>query len=170
VITGLAREDTDEKARGLIPPNLQFAYPGDVASYGRVGTVETIENRPAAFDAAGVQELIVNFADPSVDPVAQIRRTIPSNSRRAFTGRRHNVCQHNHLGERRHDNTNTPHHYHRAAHHRKPNQPELARAHKSATPAGSRVAAPWPTSSHRGSSREFSTGWRWRPARSTASR
>jgi F420-dependent oxidoreductase-like protein len=64
--------DTDEMARELIPPNLQFAYPGDVASYGLIGTVDTLEKRIAAFEAAGVQELIVNFQDPtSVDQVAQ---------------------------------------------------------------------------------------------------
>jgi alkanesulfonate monooxygenase SsuD/methylene tetrahydromethanopterin reductase-like flavin-dependent oxidoreductase (luciferase family) len=63
--------DTDEQARDLIPPNLGFAYPGDVASYGLIGTVQTIEKRIAAFEAAGVQELIVNFGDPtSVDQVA----------------------------------------------------------------------------------------------------
>jgi F420-dependent oxidoreductase-like protein len=63
--------DTNQKARDLIPPNLQFAYPGDVASYGLIGTADTLEGRIAAFQAAGVQELIINFADPSVEQVAQ---------------------------------------------------------------------------------------------------
>jgi F420-dependent oxidoreductase-like protein len=64
--------DTDEKARERIPPNLGFAYPGEVASYGLIGTLHTLEKRIAAFEAAGVQELIVNFQDPtSVDLVAQ---------------------------------------------------------------------------------------------------
>ena len=63
--------DTDENVRDLLPPNLQFAYPGDVASYGLIGTVHTLAKRIAAFEAAGVQELILNFADPSAEQVAQ---------------------------------------------------------------------------------------------------
>jgi alkanesulfonate monooxygenase SsuD/methylene tetrahydromethanopterin reductase-like flavin-dependent oxidoreductase (luciferase family) len=64
--------DTDETAREVIPPNLGFAYPGDVADYGLIGTVQTVEKRIAAFEAAGVQELIVNFADPTgVEQVQQ---------------------------------------------------------------------------------------------------
>jgi F420-dependent oxidoreductase-like protein len=63
--------DTNQKARDLIPPNLEFAYPGDVASYGLIGTADTLTKRIAAFEAAGVQELIINFADPSVEQVAQ---------------------------------------------------------------------------------------------------
>jgi len=72
-VTALALiADTDEKARDLIPPGLGFAYPGDVASYGLIGTVETVEKRLAAFEAAGVQELIVGFGNPtSVDEVAR---------------------------------------------------------------------------------------------------
>jgi F420-dependent oxidoreductase-like protein len=71
-VTTLARiADTDQNARDLIPPNLAFAYPGEVASYGLIGTAETLEKRIAAFAAAGVQELIVNFADPTVEQVAQ---------------------------------------------------------------------------------------------------
>jgi F420-dependent oxidoreductase-like protein len=72
-VTALAAiADTDEKARELVPPNLQFAYPGDVTSYGLIGTAETLEKRIAAFEAAGVQELIVNFADATgLDQVAQ---------------------------------------------------------------------------------------------------
>jgi alkanesulfonate monooxygenase SsuD/methylene tetrahydromethanopterin reductase-like flavin-dependent oxidoreductase (luciferase family) len=57
--------DTDEAARALVPPGIEFAYPGDVGSYGLVGTVETVRERIAAFERAGVQELIVGFQDPT---------------------------------------------------------------------------------------------------------
>jgi F420-dependent oxidoreductase-like protein len=57
--------DTDEAARAQVPPGIEFAYPGDVGSYGLVGTVETVRERIAAFADAGVQELIVGFIDPT---------------------------------------------------------------------------------------------------------
>jgi F420-dependent oxidoreductase-like protein len=64
--------DTDEEARALVPPGSEFAYPGDLGSYGLIGTVGTVRQRLAAFEAAGVQELIVGFQDPtSLDQVAQ---------------------------------------------------------------------------------------------------
>jgi F420-dependent oxidoreductase-like protein len=64
--------DTDDEARALVPPGAEFAYPGDLGSYGLIGTVGTVKQRIAAFEAAGVQELIVNFQDPtSLDQVAQ---------------------------------------------------------------------------------------------------
>jgi len=56
---------TDEEARSLVPPGSEFAYPGDLASYGLIGTPETVRKRIDAFAAAGVQELIVNFEDPT---------------------------------------------------------------------------------------------------------
>ncbi|MFB9318013.1 LLM class flavin-dependent oxidoreductase [Cryptosporangium minutisporangium] len=62
--------DTDEEARACVPPGADFAYPGDPGSYGLVGTVETVRRRIAAYEAAGVQELIVGFEDPlDVDQV-----------------------------------------------------------------------------------------------------
>lgn len=58
-------QDTDEAARALLPPGIEFAFPGDVGSYGLVGTVETVRERIAAFADAGVQELIIGFGDPT---------------------------------------------------------------------------------------------------------
>jgi alkanesulfonate monooxygenase SsuD/methylene tetrahydromethanopterin reductase-like flavin-dependent oxidoreductase (luciferase family) len=64
--------DTDEEARALVPPGSEFVYPGDLGAYGLIGTVDTVRKRIAAFEAAGVQELIVNFEDPtSVEQVAR---------------------------------------------------------------------------------------------------
>ncbi len=57
--------DTDESARALVPPGIEFAYPGDLGGYGLVGTVETIRERIAGYAAAGVQELALGFEDPT---------------------------------------------------------------------------------------------------------
>lgn len=59
--------DTDEEARALVPPGMEFAFPGDVASYGLVGSVDTVRERIAGYEAAGVQELALAFEDPT-DP------------------------------------------------------------------------------------------------------
>jgi F420-dependent oxidoreductase-like protein len=57
--------DTDEEAKALVPPGAEFAYPGDLASYGLIGTVDTVRERIAAYEAVGVQELAINFEDPT---------------------------------------------------------------------------------------------------------
>ncbi|MEU5696657.1 LLM class F420-dependent oxidoreductase [Actinosynnema sp. NPDC020468] len=57
--------DTDEEARRRVPEGARFAYPGDVASYGLVGTVDTIRDRIAAYEAVGVRELAIAFDDPT---------------------------------------------------------------------------------------------------------
>jgi F420-dependent oxidoreductase-like protein len=57
--------DSDEAARALVPPGIEFAYPGDVGSYALVGSVETIQQRIAAYAEAGVQELALGFEDPT---------------------------------------------------------------------------------------------------------
>jgi F420-dependent oxidoreductase-like protein len=64
--------DSDEEARALVPPGIDFAYPGDLGSYGLIGTLDTIEERIAAYEAAGVQELALGFEDPT--SVEQVRR------------------------------------------------------------------------------------------------
>jgi F420-dependent oxidoreductase-like protein len=64
--------DTDEEARAALPPGSEFAFPGDLASYGLIGTPDTIRRRLADYEAAGVQELAVSFGGP--DPTATLRR------------------------------------------------------------------------------------------------
>lgn len=67
--------DADEEARSAVPPGIDFAYPGDLASYGLIGTVDTIHDRIAAYEAAGVQELIVSFENPTdVDAIRQFAK------------------------------------------------------------------------------------------------
>ncbi|MER5268924.1 LLM class F420-dependent oxidoreductase [Actinosynnema sp. NPDC002837] len=56
--------DTDEEAVAATPPFMGAIYPGNVAEYGLVGTVETIHQRIAAYEEAGVQELAVSFLNP----------------------------------------------------------------------------------------------------------
>jgi F420-dependent oxidoreductase-like protein len=55
--------DTDEEARARVPAWTPLVFPGDVGSYGLVGTVDTIRARLAVYEAAGVDELIVGFLD-----------------------------------------------------------------------------------------------------------
>ena len=59
--------DTDEEARAAVPPWAPMVFPGDLGSYGLVGTVETIRKRLAVYEDAGVDELIVGFLD-SLNP------------------------------------------------------------------------------------------------------
>jgi F420-dependent oxidoreductase-like protein len=54
--------DTDEEARADVGPVPEGLYPGDVLTYGLIGRPETIRERIAAFEEAGVQELILGFA------------------------------------------------------------------------------------------------------------
>lgn len=64
--------DTDAEARSLVPPSSKFVFPDEVGSYGLIGAVDTVRKRIAAFEDAGVQELIVYFEDPmSVRQVAE---------------------------------------------------------------------------------------------------
>ncbi|MEN4479772.1 TIGR03560 family F420-dependent LLM class oxidoreductase [Mycolicibacterium cosmeticum] len=56
---------TDEQARNTLPQNATLIYPGDVSSYGLVGTFDTIRDRISAYHQAGVQELVLHFADPT---------------------------------------------------------------------------------------------------------
>ena len=64
--------DTDEEAQAALHPGMGTFYPGDFGSYLLYGTVDTVRRRIAAYEAAGVQELIVGFQH-STDPEA-IRR------------------------------------------------------------------------------------------------
>ncbi|MTD52627.1 LLM class F420-dependent oxidoreductase [Amycolatopsis pithecellobii] len=75
VTTPCIIRDTDADARALIPLASKFVFPGDVGSYGLVGTLDTVRKRIAAFEEAGVQELIVYFEDPtSVRQVEEFAR------------------------------------------------------------------------------------------------
>lgn len=57
--------DSDKAARALVPPGIDFAFPSDVGSYALVGSVETVQQRIAAYAEAGVQELALGFEDPT---------------------------------------------------------------------------------------------------------
>jgi alkanesulfonate monooxygenase SsuD/methylene tetrahydromethanopterin reductase-like flavin-dependent oxidoreductase (luciferase family) len=55
--------DSDEEARAAVPPWAPMVFPGTLADYGLVGTLDTIGKRLAVYEEAGVDELIVGFAD-----------------------------------------------------------------------------------------------------------
>ncbi|MFI9817339.1 LLM class F420-dependent oxidoreductase [Saccharothrix variisporea] len=61
--------DTDEEARALVPPGSEFAFPGDLASYGLIGTLDTIRERIARYAEVGVQELVIGFLGTDVEPL-----------------------------------------------------------------------------------------------------
>ncbi|MEV4600719.1 TIGR03560 family F420-dependent LLM class oxidoreductase [Amycolatopsis sp. NPDC049253] len=53
--------DTDEEAREAVPPWAPLVFPGELADYGLVGTLDTIRKRLEVYREAGVDELIVGF-------------------------------------------------------------------------------------------------------------
>ena len=53
--------DSDEQAQALLPPWASMVFPGNLAEYGLIGTVDTIRERLAVWERAGVDELIVGF-------------------------------------------------------------------------------------------------------------
>ncbi|MBU3063571.1 LLM class F420-dependent oxidoreductase [Nocardia sp. NEAU-G5] len=59
--------DTDEQARAAVPEWAPLVFPGSLADYGLIGTLDTIGERLAVYEQAGVDELIVGFAD-ALDP------------------------------------------------------------------------------------------------------
>ncbi|TDD66346.1 LLM class flavin-dependent oxidoreductase [Jiangella aurantiaca] len=63
---------SDEEAQAALSPAMGAFYPGDFADYLLYGTAETVGNRIAAYEEAGVQQLIVGFHE-ATDPEA-IRR------------------------------------------------------------------------------------------------
>jgi alkanesulfonate monooxygenase SsuD/methylene tetrahydromethanopterin reductase-like flavin-dependent oxidoreductase (luciferase family) len=71
--------ETDEQARALIPGWAGAVFPGDVGSYGLIGTLETIRQRLAAYEVVGVQELMIHFSDFSdathLDAVRRFAKT-----------------------------------------------------------------------------------------------
>jgi F420-dependent oxidoreductase-like protein len=68
--------ETDEQARKQIPGWARAVFAGDVGSYGLIGTLETIRQRLAAYEEAGVQELVIHFSDAThLDAVRLFART-----------------------------------------------------------------------------------------------
>lgn len=68
--------DTDAEAQATLPSAPLAIYPGDVASYGLIGSVQTVTERIAAFEAAGVQELVLHFADlPTAEQIIHFADT-----------------------------------------------------------------------------------------------
>jgi F420-dependent oxidoreductase-like protein len=68
--------DTDERARAQIPGWAGAVFPGDIGSYGLIGTLETIRQRIAAYEAAGVQELVISLSDAThLHTVRQLAQT-----------------------------------------------------------------------------------------------
>lgn len=63
---------SDEEAQAALSPGMSAFYPGDLASYLLYGTADTVRQRIAAYEEAGVQQLIVGFHE-ATDPEA-IRR------------------------------------------------------------------------------------------------
>ncbi|MVU83398.1 TIGR03560 family F420-dependent LLM class oxidoreductase [Nocardia sp. ET3-3] len=59
--------DTDAEARAQVPPWSPMVFPGELADYGLIGTLDTIRDRIAAYQAAGVDELLIGFHN-SLDP------------------------------------------------------------------------------------------------------
>ncbi|MEJ2857714.1 MULTISPECIES: LLM class F420-dependent oxidoreductase [unclassified Saccharothrix] len=55
--------DDEAEARSRIPQWAPAVFPGDIGDYGLIGTVDTIRERIAAYEAAGVQELVISFPD-----------------------------------------------------------------------------------------------------------
>jgi F420-dependent oxidoreductase-like protein len=64
--------DSDDEARAMLPEGADALFPGDVRDYGLIGTVDTIRERLARYEAAGVQELAINFI--AADPTELMRR------------------------------------------------------------------------------------------------
>jgi F420-dependent oxidoreductase-like protein len=55
--------DTDEEALAAVPPWAPMVFPGNLADYGLIGTLDTIRKRIDVYEQAGVEELIVGFHD-----------------------------------------------------------------------------------------------------------
>jgi F420-dependent oxidoreductase-like protein len=73
--------DSDRKALDLVPPGLDAAIPGDFRSWGLIGAADTIADRIAAFKDAGVDELVLYFADATnVEQVAWFAEQFVSTS------------------------------------------------------------------------------------------
>jgi F420-dependent oxidoreductase-like protein len=63
VTTACLVTETDEQAQRELSPGMGLFYPDDFGSYLLYGTVDTVRRRIAAYEAAGVQELVIGFHD-----------------------------------------------------------------------------------------------------------
>ncbi|EFH80990.1 LLM class F420-dependent oxidoreductase [Ktedonobacter racemifer] len=71
--------ETDEQARAQVPDWAGAVFPGDVGSYGLIGTPETIRQRLTAYEEAGVQGLVISFLDAThLDEIRQFAQTFIS--------------------------------------------------------------------------------------------
>ncbi|MFE3188221.1 LLM class F420-dependent oxidoreductase [Nocardia sp. NPDC059240] len=59
--------DSDAEARAQVPPWAPMVFPGALADYGLIGTLDTIRERIAAYEDAGVDELLIGFHN-ALDP------------------------------------------------------------------------------------------------------
>jgi F420-dependent oxidoreductase-like protein len=67
--------DTDEQAQALFSERMKILLPGDSLSYALIGSPETIRSRLAAYEAAGVQELMIIFSDATqLDTIRRFAR------------------------------------------------------------------------------------------------
>lgn len=69
-VTACSIADTDDDAQAVFHSRPRPIFPGDILSYGLIGSPDTIRTRLAAYEAAGVEELVLWFPDSaSIDSV-----------------------------------------------------------------------------------------------------
>lgn len=68
--------ETDEEAVAMVADVALAVYPDDVRSYGLIGSPATIRRRLEAYEAAGVQELIVWFNSTDLGVIRQLAETV----------------------------------------------------------------------------------------------
>jgi F420-dependent oxidoreductase-like protein len=67
--------DTDEQAQALFAKKRQVLPPGDYLSYALIGSPETIRQRIASYEAAGIQEMMIIFPDAThLDTIRRFAR------------------------------------------------------------------------------------------------
>ena len=59
--TGCSIGETNEQAQALVPEWMRALLSGSPLSSALIGSPETIRQRLAAYEAAGVQELVIHF-------------------------------------------------------------------------------------------------------------
>ena len=70
--------ETDEQAQAMLSERMKALFSEDVLSSALVGSPETIRQRLATFEAAGVQELVIHFADVThLETIRRFGRRVP---------------------------------------------------------------------------------------------